>query len=651
MADLTSVEIRLIKSTENESSPVQSNPFLTFKTATKTGLFFGTTQINAKQLEKQIAHIPPSSNVSATPIFPICRATRADGTLMPTNQFELAHPNLETERLTIFGNLICGNPQSTKGAISLNTLILEVDDSGRRGLPVNAVKGNVVEIELIETPRETEWLAGTNWQTVLLEQKEAHVTESAMLLRDAKDSTILIIQKETIDHNYIEGAGLSDTILGVEKAIHDDHLPLGSFIKVDEILEIGTCSKLDEKITLGYLLHEDTHEIELLFMDSVEHKLLSGNSRDGSVLEVKITDLFEHSFIQGDARNTQGLEVKITSDLARAFISHDLGGSIEHSLFRSPATHSLITSDNASLHTSKLLTAKITDQLVYRNAGNKIVYSTLLKLEIPASSILDPMEIPYSLSRCVQSGLIFGKVRDYGIESTVIKTAKWHPAFRLDESVFLWGTKSSISLDQRITVSHCVSFDESINVGSRHLLVTDEVIEIGETVSYEMEVELTPCESFDEFVHLRLAGSVGLDEQVSLSKNYMDSVKADEIIVILPRIWYDEVIVLTATPTIISFDEILLAEKSSLTKADEIIDLTMTYVYPPEHPFYPLVIPIGLYNLTADMVITLIKTEFDESITITNEHNVTLLGDVIRDSDLKAKGIIVYAGQDFVLEQ
>lgn len=40
-----------------------------------------------------------------------------------------------------------------------------------------------------------------------------------------------------------------------------------------------------------------------------------------------------------------------------------------------------------------------------------------------------------------------------------------------------------------------------------------------------------------------------------------------------------------------------------------------------------------------------------ESITITNEHNVTLLDDVIRDSDLKAKDIIIYAGQDFVLEQ
>ncbi|MFH0905008.1 MAG: hypothetical protein V1854_07500, partial [Methanobacteriota archaeon] len=297
------------------------------------------------------------------------------------------------------------------------------------------------------------------------------------------------------------------------------------------------------------------------------------------------------------------------------------------------------------------LSARITDQLVYRNTGSSVVHHMLSRLEIPASSILDPVEIPYLLSSCIQSGNIFGKVRNYGIETTVIKTAKWHPAFRLDESVFLWGTKSSISLDQRIVLSQCKSFDESINVGSRHFLVTDEVIEIGETVSYEMEVELTPCESFDEFVHLRLVGSVALDEQVSLSKNYMDSVKADEMIVILPRIWYDEVIVLTATPTIISFDETLLAEKSSLTKADEAIDLTMTYAYPPEHPFYPLVIAAGLYNLTADMVITLIKTEFDESITITNEHNVALLCDVIRDSDLKAKGIIVYAGQDFVLEQ
>src|SRR3989304_7671291 len=152
MANLASVEVKLIKSTENESSPVQSNPVLTFKTAARTGLFLGTTQINAKQLEKYIAHIPPSSNICATPIFPIGRATRADGTLISTNQFELAHPNLETEKLTIFGNLICSSQRNSKGAINLNTLTLEVDDSGRRGLlPTGAAKGSV-RIELIGAP-------------------------------------------------------------------------------------------------------------------------------------------------------------------------------------------------------------------------------------------------------------------------------------------------------------------------------------------------------------------------------------------------------------------------------------------------------------------------------------------------------------------
>ncbi|MDP2766315.1 MAG: hypothetical protein Q8O41_02540 [Candidatus Methanoperedens sp.] len=47
----------------------------------------------------------------------------------------------------------------------------------------------------------------------------------------------------------------------------------------------------------------------------------------------------------------------------------------------------------------------------------------------------------------------------------------------------------------------------------------------------------------------------------------------------------------------------------------------------------------------------ILKPEFDECITVTNNHNVALLGDVVRDSDLRAKGIIIYAGQDFVLEQ
>ena len=244
-------------------------------------------------------------------------------------------------------------------------------------------------------------------------------------------------------------------------------------------------------------------------------------------------------------------------------------------------------------------------------------------------------------------GMKFGKVRNYGIERTVIKTAKWHPAFRLDESVFLWGTKSSISLDQRITLSQCKSFDEFINVERRYFSVIDEVIDLGKTVSYEMKVELNPCRSFDETVHLKLACSVTSDEQVSLSRNYMDSAKVDETIVILPRAWCDEVITLTATPIIIGFDEALLAEKSSLAKANEVIDLTMTYTPQGGGGSIPSYLREALFNES----ITITKPVFDESITITNEHNVTLLGDVIRDSDLKAKGIIIYAGQDFVLEQ
>ncbi|MFH0904724.1 MAG: hypothetical protein V1854_06025 [Methanobacteriota archaeon] len=48
-----------------------------------------------------------------------------------------------------------------------------------------------------------------------------------------------------------------------------------------------------------------------------------------------------------------------------------------------------------------------------------------------------------------------------------------------------------------------------------------------------MKVDLNPCRSFDETMHLKLACSVTSDEQVSLSRNYMDSAKIDETIVIL----------------------------------------------------------------------------------------------------------------------
>lgn len=94
-----------------------------------------------------------------------------------------------------------------------------------------------------------------------------------------------------------------------------------------------------------------------------------------------------------------------------------------------------------------------------------------------------------------------------------------------------------------------------------------------------------------------------------------------------------------------------MTENSGMAEADEVIDLSMTYTYPPGYLSRPLRIAVELRNAAFDMTIALSKTEFDECITITNQHYVSLLGDVIRDSDQKAKGIIIYAGQDIVMEE
>ncbi len=222
---------------------------------------------------------------------------------------------------------------------------------------------------------------------------------------------------------------------------------------------------------------------------------------------------------------------------------------------------------------------------------------------------------------------------------------------RLPAIIYMYKTGEAALIDEILHITTCTSLDESVIIEATAYTTADEALILGKSVSCDMEVGLTICKSTDEIIFLEKMSAGLLDETVSLSRNYLGFAGTDEIIVILPRYELDEVIILTATPTIVSLDETLVTMKSSGAETDETIVLTMTYTYPPEHPLHSMTIDVDLSNQVLDMVIALTKTEVDEVITITSQHNIPLLGDVIRDSDQRAKGIIVYAGQDIVLEE
>ncbi|GEM_PF-6862853 len=270
----------------------------------------------------------------------------------------------------------------------------------------------------------------------------------------------------------------------------------------------------------------------------------------------------------------------------------------------------------------------------------------LRKASVNQSSIINPINMPFSTAAGIITDTLFGSGNSYGMKELLISKGLWTGAFRFDESVHLWGTKSISALDLTVLISMCKSLDESITIERTGYISSDETIHLGKTTVCDLSLTVKPCKSLDERISLSRAGLSASDEQISLIRNYMHAAKVDEIVLIIPKALLDEVVTLTAAPSIATLDESMLAQRSSLGRADETLELVMSYVLPSGES-----VPAHLRNASFDESITLIKTEFDETITIYSDQRAALLGDVVRDSDFRAKGIIVHAGQDFVLEQ
>ncbi len=674
MVDLTSAELRLVRHQSSLSSPLQNNQVLALNTAEKTGVFLGATARDTVLLELLRTQVALSSEVSKNPLLPLLKATWTANTTLTGRQYGSvifafsrcrtiesnvmhAAPALVTAALTAkhVGNTLPSTPRllgiQKAGIVSDTSPLVRTHLSISVGLITARGVYNSVRIG-----KELQFLTYAVSQTALPQGQAEYDLGKGTLAHASVVGGERPGKEQILSPSQRTSSAITQTAPELLRAINEGQMPPGGESKFDEKLtiETGKSWAFDEQIILTISRAREFVERELL--RSPRSESLIETHLQFELLKSIVEKTFvlaslragkEHSLSKYQ-RDQSSVETQPQLGLLIAAISGQLVKPERIEKLKQFGLSSSQRTGSTDIANTplELRSAAVTGKLIGKDLSAVPQEFPLLRAPVQDSGIVSQMDSPIPLLGGVLSGAFFGSGNQRGLRELVYNTGMWIGSFRLDESVFLWGTKSSAALDFKVQLTPCRSFDELVTVERIGSIAADETVHLGRTISCDLVVELTPCKSFDEIISLRRAGSGLFDEQVNLSRNYMGSVKADEAIEILPRIWFDEVITLTATPTIIAFDESLLAEKSGMAKADEVIDLTMKYYPPIGDP-----LPSYLRNAEFDESILIMKPEFDECITITNNHNVALLGDVIRDSDLKAKGIIIYAGQDFVLEQ
>ncbi len=674
MPDFASAELRLVKHQPYPSSPLQNNLVLALNTAAKTGVFLGATARETVLLELFRTQVALSSAVSDTPLLLLAKAIRTANTTLtgkqhgsvifafsrcPAIESNLMHaaPVLVTATLT--GKHVGNTLPSTPRPFNIQKVEI-VSNTSPLVRTLLALSGGLITARGVYNSiiigKELPFLNYPVFQTALQQGKAEYdlgkgtLAHASVVGRERPGKEQILAPSQRISSE------ITQTLPELFRAIKEGQMPLGGESKFDERLtiETGKSGAFDEQIILTISRAREFVERELLRSPRSESLVETHQQLD--LLKSIVEKIFvlassrvgKEQSLSKSQRDQSSVETQPQLGLLTAAISGQLvkPERIEKLKQFGLSNSRRTGSTDISNMPLELRSAAVTGKLIGKDLNVVPQEFPLLRAPVQDSGIVSQMDSPIPLLGGVLSGSFFGSGNMRGLRELVYNTGMWIGSFRLDESVFLWGTKSSVALDLKVQLTPCRSFDELVTVERMSSIAADETVHLGRTISCDLIVELTPCKSFDEIISLRKAGSGLWDEQVNLSMNYMGSVKADEAVEILPRIWFDEVITLTATPTIITFDESLLTEKSSIAKADEVIDLTMTYI-----PSIGDSLPSYLRNAEFDESILIMKPEFDECITITNNHNVALLGDVIRDSDLKAKGIIIYAGQDFVLEQ
>ncbi len=674
MVDFASAELKFIKYQADPSSPLQNNPVLALNTAIKTGVFLGATARDTVLLELFRTQVALSSAVSENHLLLLAKTIRTANTTLTGRQLgsvifafsrcqaiesNVIHtiPALVTATLT--GKHVGNTLPSTPRPLGIMKAGI-VSDTSPLVRTLLAISTSLITARGvyngIRNGKELQFLTYAVSQTALPKGQAEYDLGTGTLDHASVVGGVRPGKEQILAPSRRTSSAITQTPPELSRAIKEGQMPLGGESKFDERLtiETGKSGAFDEQIILTISRAREFVERELL-----------RSPRSESLVETHLQfeilkSIVEKSFVPASLRagkeqslskyqrDQSSVETQPQLRLLTATISGQLVKPERIEKLRQfGLSNSRRTGSTYIVNTSlELRSATVTGKLIGKDLSAVPQEFPLLRAPVQDSGIVSQMDSPIQLLGGMLSGALFGSGNQRGLRELVYNIGMWIGSFRLDESVFLWGTKSSAALDFKVQLTPCRSFDELVTVERTSSIAADEIVHLGRTISCDLIVELTPCKSFDEIISLRKAGSGLLDEQVNLSRNYMGSVKADEAVEILPRIWFDEVITLTATPTIIAFDESLLAEKSGMAKADEVIDLNMTYIRSIGDT-----LPSYLRNAEFDESILIMKPEFDECITITNNHNVALLGDVIRDSDLKAKGIIIYAGQDFVLEQ
>ncbi len=674
MPDFASAELRLVKHQADPSSPLQNNLVLALNTAAKTGVFLGATARDTILLELSRSQAAISSAISENPLLPLLKATRAANTTLAGRQHgsvifafsrcqaiesNVIHAAPALVAATLTGKHVGNTLPSTPGLLGIQKAEIVSNTSPLVRMLLAISSGLITArgvYNSVRNSKEVQFLTHAVSQTVLPQGQAEYNLGKGTLAHASVVGGERPGKEQILASSQRTSSSITQTPPELLRAIKEGQMPLGGESKFDERLtiETGKSWAFDEQIILTISRAREFVERELL--RSPRSESLVETHLQFELLKSIVEKFFvptgsrvgKEQSLSKYQRDQSSVETQPQFRLLTAAIFGQLVKPERIEKLRQfGLSNSRRTGSTDIANTPlELRSAAVTGKLIGKDLNAIPQELLLLRSPVIDSGIASLMDSPIPLLSGVLSGAFFGSGNERGLRELVYNTGMWIGSFRFDESVFLWGTKSSVALDLKVQLTPCRSFDELVKVERTGSIAADETVHLGRTISCDLIVELTPCKSFDEIISFRKAGSGLFDEQVNLSRNYMGSVKADEAVEILPRIWFDEVITLTATPTIIAFDESLLVEKSGAAKVDEVIDLTMKY--------YP---PIGgsidsyLRNGEFDESILILKPEFDECITVTNNHNVALLGDVIRDSDLKAKGIIIYAGQDFVLVQ
>jgi len=602
--DYASSELRLIKHQAIPGS-LQNNQFLSLCIAAKTDGFLIPTIRDTVLLCLTGTQSVISATVFVSPLLTLRTAVKYDSVLLPgelhgsVRLYLVISPAVESYvnhiaavlvTAIVSGKHIGNTLPSTPKLLNIQKAEI-VSDTSPLEKTFLAVSCGLISPGFVYRNmgncKELNLFTHTVSQTALPQGQAEYNLKKGALTHVSLPGEELPGQEQILSSSRRPSSSVTHTSLEIIRAMKEGQMPLSGESKVDEklTLEIGKSGVFDEQIILTISRAREFMERELLRSQRGE-SLVETHQR----LEL-MKAVIAKVFIETGARvgkelspercqtGQSALNIQPQLRLGTAAISGTFEGVERTEKLRQFGLSSSIVTESQDIANMlfKLNTATVVGTNIGQNLPAVPLELSLLKSPVRDSSIVYRMDSLFPLFRGSLSGALVGSGNQHGLSELFYNTMMWIGSSRFDEKVFLWGANSNVTFDLKIQLMPCGSFDELIVVERIGYATADEAVSLGKAISYDSIVDLAPCRSLDELISLRRAGSGLVDEQVDFLRNYMESVKVDEMIVVIAKAMCDEFIALRATPTIIGFDESLLTERSSIAKVDESIYLTMTY--------------------------------------------------------------------------